>query len=222
MFTEYELQLRERFLAAPVTPAPPPWQAVFRPRTGLPIGGLLGIGFAAHPQESHDLIMVISQGGHGVFDTVTGALLARDRDPDADICDPTGPFLTCPGIGPLTGTQVRIAGLHGGGLHSTTEDGWSIDVVSPDWPHHRVLLSADGGLCHGPAGGDWWLIHHATHAPLRTTGFSPSGHTLAVATGTHLTLLTRVPSGPLGHAPAPTISCSQPETASSRAPASSA
>ncbi|WP_049578678.1 hypothetical protein [Streptomyces sp. SBT349] len=192
MFTEYEVQLRDRFLAAPLSPAPAPWRPAFHPRLATPIGGLLGIGFASDPGSGQDLVMVVSQGGHGVFDTTTGKLVARDRDPDPDISDPAGPHLTCPGLGPLAGTPVRIAGLHGGGLHATTDDGWSLDVVSPDWPHHRILLSTDGGLCHGPAGGVWWHIHHTSHSPLRTAGFSPTGHTLAVATSTDLTILTRV------------------------------
>ncbi|WP_079032082.1 hypothetical protein [Streptomyces specialis] len=192
MFTEYEVQLRERFLAAPVSPAPAPWHPVFGPAApAIRIGGLLGIGFARHPETGHDLVMVVSLDGHGLFDAATGARLARDRDPDPGTTDPTGPHLTCPGLGPLTGTPIPIAGLHGGGLHATTDDGWTLDVVSPDWPHHRVLLSTDGGLYHGPAGGDWWHIHHTTHAPLRTFGFSPTGRTLAVATSTDLMVLSR-------------------------------
>ncbi|MDT0308360.1 hypothetical protein RM780_15525 [Streptomyces sp. DSM 44917] len=190
-FSDHERQLRERFLAAPLAPAPPPWRPAFRPYPAMPIGGLLGIGFAAHPETGADLVMVVSVGGHGLFDAATGTLLARDRDPDPDIAEPAGPDLTCPGLGPLAGTPIRIAGLHGGGLHATTDDGWTLDVVSPDWPHHRILLSTDGGLCHGPTGGCWWHIHHTTHTTLRTTGFSPTGHTLAIATSGDLTLLTR-------------------------------
>ncbi|TDC66955.1 hypothetical protein [Streptomyces hainanensis] len=191
MFTDYQLQLRERFLSASVCAAPSPWRPVFRPGPTIPIGGLLGIGFTADPATGRDLVMVVSQDGHGVLDATDGTLLARDRAPDPDICDPTGPYLTCPGLGPLAGIQVRIAGLFGGGLHATTLDGWTLDVVSPDWPHQRVLLSTDGGLCHGPAGGCWWHIHHITGTALRTAGFSPSGHTLAIATSSDLTLLTR-------------------------------
>ncbi|WP_404870651.1 hypothetical protein ACI1MP_36490 [Kitasatospora griseola] len=41
----------------------------------------------------------------------------------APYCRPNpGPDLSCPGFGPLAGTEVRIAGLFGGGLHSTSED----------------------------------------------------------------------------------------------------
>ncbi|MEO3756249.1 hypothetical protein [Streptomyces sp. B6B3] len=191
MFTEHQQQLRERFQAAPVSPAPPPWRPVFQPVTTLSIGGLLGIGFAPDPASGRDLLMVVSQGGHGVFDAATGKLLARDRDPDPDVTEPAGPYLTVPGLGPLADDKVRIAGMHGGGLHTTTDDGWTLDVVSPDWPHARVLLSNDGGLCHGPVGTHWWHIHHATHSPLRAAGFSPTGQTLAIATSTDLTLLGR-------------------------------
>jgi hypothetical protein len=84
-----------------------------------------------------------------------------------------------------------IAGLFGGGLHATTGDGWTIDVVSPEWPHDRVLLSADGGSYDGPPGGTWWHIFDANYSELRAAGFSPSGQTLAVATISDLTLWTR-------------------------------
>ncbi|MGP4113654.1 hypothetical protein ACTWP5_22435 [Streptomyces sp. 4N509B] len=192
MFTEHQQQLRERFLAAPVTPAPAPWRPVFRPHPAIPIGGLFGVGFAPDPARTDDeLLMVVSQEGLGVFHVATGVLLARDRDPDPGSTEPSGPQLTVKGIGPLAGLPIPVAGLYGGGLHSMTSDGWTIDVVSPDWPHHRVLLSTDGGLYHGPTGTHWWHIHHATLAPLRTAGFSPSGNALVVATSTSLMLLTR-------------------------------
>ncbi|MFI6844260.1 hypothetical protein OG535_38680 [Kitasatospora sp. NBC_00085] len=189
MLSEYQQQLRDRFLAASVIPAPDPWQPVFARRT--PIGGLLGVGFGADPASGDDLLMVVSSNGHGLFDASTGQRLARDHDPDLDHSTPAGPNLTCPGLGPLAGTEVRIAGLFGGGLHSTTEDGWTVEVVSPDWPHHRVLLSADGGLCRGPAGEKWWHIFHAHYSELRAAGFSPSGRTLVVATSSDITLWTR-------------------------------
>ncbi|MFD9649058.1 hypothetical protein ACFWWN_37045, partial [Streptomyces sp. NPDC059082] len=126
--------------------------------------------------------------------------VARDRDPDPDTSTPDAvPELTCPGLGPIAGRPVRIAGLFGGGLHRTTPDGWTLDVVSPDWPHDRVILSADGGAHRGPAGGTWWHVFHSDHSELRAAGFSPSGLTLAVATSSDLTLWTR----PAPHLDAP-------------------
>ncbi|WP_369383231.1 hypothetical protein [Streptomyces sp. cg36] len=190
MITEYQQQLRERYLAAPVMTAPTPWQPGLDHR--IPIGGLLGIGFAVHPDTGHDLVMVVSSDGHGLFDAACGEKIARDRDPDPATSTPDAhPDLACPGLGPITGTPVRIAGLFGGGLHSTTPDGWTLDIVSPEWPHDRVILSADGGAHKGPAGGTWWHVLHSEHSQLRAAGFSPSGLTLAVATSSDLTLWTR-------------------------------
>jgi hypothetical protein len=187
--SDYQRRLRDRFLAAPLLPAPPPWHPV-PDRT--PIGGLLGIGFAVHPGNGHDLIMVVSHDGHGLFDAVTGEKVARDHDPGPGTETPDAtPDLTCPGLGPLTGTRVRIAGVFGGGLHATAPGGWSLDVVAPEWPHRRVLLSTDGGICQGPPGQNWWHIFHAEHSDFRAAGFSPSGRTLAVATSGDLALWTR-------------------------------
>ncbi|MER7735148.1 hypothetical protein ABTX80_30055 [Streptomyces erythrochromogenes] len=190
MITNHQQRLRERYLAATVMPAPEPWRPV--PDRRIPVGGLLGIGFAVHPDSGHDLVMVVSGAGHGLFDAVTGERIARDRDPDPDTGTPdASPDLTCPGLGPVEGAPVRIAGLFGGGLHSTTPDGWTLDVVSPEWPRDRVLLSADGGAHRGPAGGTWWHVFHSDHSELRAAGFSPSGLTLAVATSSDLSLWTR-------------------------------
>lgn len=79
MLTEHQQRLREQLLAAPVVPAPPPWQRVGeRP---VLVGGLLGIGFAVAPDSGHDLVMVVSHAGHALLDATTGARLARERDP---------------------------------------------------------------------------------------------------------------------------------------------
>ncbi|MFC9795676.1 hypothetical protein ACFVJI_23920 [Streptomyces sp. NPDC127584] len=195
MISDYQRRLREQCLSVPVIAPPFPWHPV--PNGIIPIGGLLGIGFALAPDDGRDLVMVVSADGHGLFDTVTGEKIARDRDPDPDGSTPdAAPDLSCPGLGPIASTRVRIAGLFGGGLHTTTEDGWTLEVVSPEWPHHRVLLSTDGGIPHnGPHGHGWWHIFDADYSELRTAGFSPSGRTLAVATSSDLTLWTRQAPG---------------------------
>lgn len=185
----YQRAMRDRLLAAPVVPTPEPWRTL----PLVPVGGLLGIGFASHPDSGHDLVMVVSHDGHGLFDGVTGERIARDRDPDPEDSTPDSVAdLSCPGLGPITGSRVHIAGLFGGGLHTTTADGWALEVVTPAWPHDRVLLSNDGGLPHaGPHGERWWHILHANCSELRAFGFSPSGQTLAVATSSDLSLWTR-------------------------------
>ncbi|WP_424871997.1 hypothetical protein [Streptomyces sp. SAI-229] len=201
MLTAYQRAMRGRLLAAPVVPAPEPWQPVFESPYGVPVGGLLGIGFATHPGSGHDLVMVVSFDGHGLFDAVTGERLARDRDPEDGAPDAVAD-LSCPGLGPVAGSRVRVAGLFGGGLHTTTADGWTLEVVTPAWPNDRVLLSSDGGLPHaGPHGERWWHIFHSDHSTLRAAGFSPSGRTIAVATSSDLFLWTRgTDYGPSGGA----------------------
>jgi hypothetical protein len=195
LISAYQRQLCERFLAAPVVAPPVPWRPVLDRRT--PVGGLLGIGFAVAPGTGHDLVMVVSVDGHGLFDATSGEKIARDRDPDPDTSTPDAvPDLSCPGLGPISGTRVPIAGLFGGGLHTTTADGWTLEVVSPEWPNDRVLLSADGGMPHnGPHGEKWWHIFHSDYSTLRAVGFSPSGRTLAVATSSDLTFWTRPTDG---------------------------
>ncbi|MEV7325489.1 hypothetical protein [Streptomyces sp. NPDC093970] len=193
--SDYQRAMRNRILAAPVVPAPAPWRPVFEHAYGTPVGGLLGIGFATDPDDGRDLVMVVSSDGHGLFDAVTGEKIARDRDPAPEDSTPDAVAdLSCPGLGPIAGSRVRIAGLFGGGLHTTTEDGWTLEVVTPAWPNEQVLLSVDGGLPHaGPHGVDWWHIFHSTYSTFRAAGFSPSGRTIAVATSSDLSLWTREP-----------------------------
>ncbi|WP_327719071.1 hypothetical protein OG381_29350 [Streptomyces sp. NBC_00490] len=194
--TAYQAELRDRMLAAPVVPAPEPWRSVFE--GGVPVGGLLGIGFATHPGNGRDLVMVVSGDGHGLFDAVTGERIARDRDPDPDAEEcgrDAPPGLLCRGLGPIAGRRVHVAGLLGGALHTSSGDGWVLEVVSPDWPHDRVLLSRGSSMSHrAPHGEGWWHIFHSTWSELRAVGFSPSGRTLAVATSSDVTLWTRAPA----------------------------
>ncbi|GLW44856.1 hypothetical protein Stsp02_05180 [Streptomyces sp. NBRC 14336] len=194
MTTPYQRDLRDRLLAAPVRPAPEPWRPVFGPyrKPEFPpcaaVGGLLGIGFATHPGTGHDLVLVVSGAGHGLFDAVTGEKIARDRDPDEGV---SGADLTCPGLGPIAGRRVPVAGIDGGGLHAGTQDGWWVEVEVPQWPEERVLLSNGGRFHNSPHGEGWWHILHSRYSTFRAAGFSPSGRTLAVATSSDLTLWTR-------------------------------
>lgn len=197
MLTEYQQRLREKYLSASLTGPPEPWQAIGERGLFVPVGGLEGVGFGVHPATGGDVLMVVSLGGFGLLDATTGAEIARDRDPDPQVATPDGPDLACPGIGVLTGTRVTIAGLFGGGLHTTTKDGWTIDVVAPEWPFHRVVLSADGGVNAGEPGTSWWQVFDDQgHGEFRAAGFSPSGRTLVVATSSDVTLFAR--SAPRG------------------------
>jgi hypothetical protein len=192
VLTAYQEQLRIKYLAAPLVEPPAPWRRIPEHWGYVPVGGLQGVGFGVEPDIGADLLMVVSKDGFGLIDATTGAKIARDREPNPEVATPEGPDLACPGIGVLTGTRVRIAGLFGGGLHATTEDGWTLDVVAPEWPHHRVILSADGGGNSGEPGTTWWhIFDDQGHGEFRAAGFSPSGSTLVVATASDVTLFVR-------------------------------
>ncbi|MDI9833496.1 hypothetical protein QMY38_20070 [Streptomyces sp. KAU_LT] len=172
---------------APVAPPPDPWRGVFAPAYAVPVGGLVGIGFATHPDSGHDLVLAVSHSGHGLFDAVTGERIARDDDPDPEDALPDeASGLSCSGLGPIAGSRVRVAGLFGGGLRTTTEDGWSLEVAGKVRSGEGVLLSRAGRE------GERW-IPDIDRTELRAAGFSPSGQTLAVATSSDLALWTRRP-----------------------------
>ncbi|MFF2749332.1 hypothetical protein ACFVVA_27780 [Kitasatospora sp. NPDC058048] len=184
--TPHQQHLRDRIMAAGVTAPPEPWRPVGR---GLiAVGGLLGIGFAVHPESGHDLVLTVSHGGHGLFDAVTGLKLARDHEPAED---PDGLDLSCPGLGQVADVRIPVAGTWGGGLHTAAEGGWHIEVVAPEWPHHRVLLASGRGPWQGEHGESWWLVLDSDRSVFRAAGFSPTGRTLAVATSSDLTLWSR-------------------------------
>ncbi len=182
--------LRARFRDAKVGPAPPPWRPPAAAPRGIAVGGLLGVGFHAHPETGADLLLVASSRGRGLFDCATGERLARDRADDYD--EPDGPDLSCAGIGVLAGRRVRMAGLYGGGLHHVTPDAWTIRAVAPAWPNQRVMLVHP---FHEPAAdpdrGGWHVIYDDRPCELRAAGFAPSGNTLVVASSCDVVLFVR-------------------------------
>lgn len=118
---------------------PSPWRVVRRY-----IAGVTAVGFAPRT----DLLLVLSHSGRGVLDPVTGDVLARSDDTDFE--DDPYP-VSAPGIGPLEGQRIAVAGLWGGGLPAFTPDGWWVSVVAPDWPDEGVVLVPPGRA--GPVGG---------------------------------------------------------------------
>ena len=63
MLSDYQMELRAKFLAAPVTAPPEPWRHLNQPWRYIPVGGLEGVGFGVHPQTGVDLLMVVSMDG---------------------------------------------------------------------------------------------------------------------------------------------------------------
>ena len=144
---------------------PAPWRYVTR----VHLGGVYGVGYG----ESSDLLLVVSAAGRGVFDCLTGDRIARDHDDNEAWYSEDGLFAE--GIGPLQGTRVSIAGIHGGGLRLTTSDGWSLELVSPNWPNSFLLLRPPWR-----SGMDYWkdafkVAPSADDDVITAYGFSPTG-----------------------------------------------
>lgn len=165
-------ELRKRLRRVPLGEPPAPW----RKASVHTVGGLTGVGFA----EGSDLLLVVSHQGRGLFDCPCGTRIARDEEPPhRGWYDPIRLIAT--GIGPLCDQPIRIAGLHGGGLPTCTDDGWRTTKIAPDWPRESIVLDPRNstvlveGLSHGS-------IRIAEDIDIRAHGFSETGLSLIVAT----------------------------------------
>jgi hypothetical protein len=109
--------------------------AQWGPIRPIPVGGLVAVGFL----DEHRIV-IGSHSGLGVFDARDGTRLDRVEDPDggynwlrespprAAYTDGEGEHL------------VEVAGLWGGSLPETTDDGWTCSPV----PAGAVLSGPDG------------------------------------------------------------------------------
>ncbi len=158
-----------------VSPPPEPWEL----RGGSGVGGLTEVGFG----PGTDMLLVVSHQGRGVFDCATGERIARDRLDDYSYHH--GTKLLANGIGLLEGKQIPLAGLAGGGLASSTEDGWSVDDFVLDWPDHTLLLSGPHSWPYDVNGPLWKL---GIESELRAWGFSSTGKTLVLATSSDVVI----------------------------------
>jgi hypothetical protein len=180
MSDEYQRKLRERLERLPFGDVPKPWRVV----GGSGIGGLTEIGFA----DGSDDLLVVSHQGRGLFDCLNGERLARDREELFENADGSG--LTAPGIGKYEMTIFRMAGLCGGGLMTSTRDGWGIHVVHLPWPIHVVFLTSNFKELNDDTG-HVTKIGNDEPCSYRAAGFSPTGRTFVIATSCELTIYGR-------------------------------
>ncbi|MEM9646551.1 MAG: hypothetical protein AAF989_16280, partial [Planctomycetota bacterium] len=106
MSDSHQDQLRKQLEHMPVSEPPAPWSVI----GGSAVGGLTEIGFV----PGTDDLLVLSSQGRGMFDTLSGAKIARDSNDAFD--NPDTSWLTAPAIGRHNGATVSLAGLVGGGL----------------------------------------------------------------------------------------------------------
>ena len=163
--------------------APPaPW----RTSGVFAVPGLEAIGF----DRSGELLLVVSQEGRGVIDCVSGEKVARKHG-DTGAHQPPH-LLQAQGIGPLDGATVAMSGRHGGGLPRVTHDGWSLEVVTLEWPTQDVLLVPPGlSLFATDEDGPARFTRIESDPDLQACGFSYTGRSLVVATATDLLIYHR-------------------------------
>ena len=122
MNTKHLDPLRKELRGLQTVPPPKPWHKV----SMVAVGGLRAVGF----DRNSELLLVVSSAGRGVIDCQSGKKIARDEGEYYE----HGSFLEAVGIGPLEGKAIRISGSAGGGLPTATDDGWSIELVTLEWP----------------------------------------------------------------------------------------
>ena len=143
------------------------------------IGGLIQVGFA--PQS--DCLLVVSHQGRGVFDCVSGQKIARDANETWwQYFDEA--TLLAEGIGQFEHQKIRTAGLFGGSLSATTEDGWTlfenlenstqVFLKHKSWADGEAKFVGDGEVCE-----------------MRAFGFSSTGNSFIIATSCDITIYAR-------------------------------
>jgi hypothetical protein len=172
--------LRAELGSLKLTQPPSPWRKV----SMIAVGGLRAVGF----DRQSELLLVVSYAGRGVIDCKTGERIARD---DSEYFEDTR-FMEAQGIGPLEGLTLRVSGGQGGGLPTSTHDGWSVEVLTREWPEQEVLIlepfaSLYDILQRKPSR----FQKIAVESELRAFGFSYTGRTLIIASSSDIVIFGR-------------------------------
>lgn len=153
------------------------------------VGGLENIGF-----DQADTVTVLSSQGIGLFDCLTGKRIFRDTSSWWESYDPV--TATVPGCDILAGETIRICGLEKPDfLSKESSDGWRVECTDPepdDAPFEKYLVRKIF-LSH-KSSGHHEFIGKDSACELRAFGFSPTGHSLVVATSCDLVIWSRIQS----------------------------
>lgn len=89
--------------------------------------------------------------------------------------------------------MVRMSGILGGGLPTTTQDGWSLEVITLEWPENNILLvepycSIYDVLYNKPPK----FKKIGRESELTACGFSFTGNTFIVASSSDITVFGRI------------------------------
>ena len=127
---------KKKLLSLQIEKPPSPWQH----KTTILIGGLCSVGFDRDTEN----LLILSHQGRGVVDCSTGEKTARDKEDYYE-----NKYLEAEGIGCLSGKIIRMAGLDGGGLPTSTEDGWCLELVTINFLEEMILLVEPGSDLYG-------------------------------------------------------------------------
>ncbi len=87
--------------------------------------------------------------------------------------------------------QQHEAGLFGGGLTHTTEDGWFLEEEAQAWPTRSILLTApDTDECETRTNAV--VVGDSGACELRAFGSSQTGRSFVIATNCALEIFTRM------------------------------
>ncbi len=143
------------------------------------VGGLTEIGFS---ESKPNLLLVISSSGRGLFDCSSLKKIERDYNEDFEIDYSS---LICSGIGELKNEQIKICGLHGGGLPLGNSKGDFLEIMALDWPNVDVIFQPNWTSIYTEED-----LNQCTRifraGVLRAYGFSQSGKYFVIATSSDL------------------------------------
>ncbi len=158
---------------------PPPWEL----QTVISVDGLSSDGFDRDTEN----FLILSHSGRGVVNCSTGEKTARDYEDYYE-----NKYLEAEGIGCLKGKLIKMAGLLGGGLPISTEDGWCLESMTINFPEEMILLVEPGSdlygmTCNRPDN----FTKIEQQANIRAYGFSYTGQSFIVATSSDVSIYNR-------------------------------
>ncbi|MGB3759318.1 MAG: hypothetical protein WBA07_23550 [Rivularia sp. (in: cyanobacteria)] len=157
----------------------PPWKF----KTAILVGGLCSVGF----DRDTDNLLIVSHSGRGVVDCSTCKKIARDREYYYE-----NKYLEAEGIGCLSGKIIKMAGIDGGGLPTSTEDGWCLELVTINFPQEMIFLVEPGSDLYSMTynrSDNFTKIEQ--RESIRAYGFSYTGQSFIIATSSDLIIYNR-------------------------------
>jgi hypothetical protein len=181
--TEHERNVLREALSVEEGEPPLPW----RREALIFAGGVIAAGWTREEN-----ILLVSHSGFGIF-TPSGAQLQRDHDVKRAYSALSWESLTF--TIPQQRGVVPVFGINGGEGCHLTSDGWSVDLIYPQWPRTRVLLRAPSGQGVGNrgsfAGATRLQIEGLDIHDWLRAAFSPSGKRLMVVGSSGCLVFTR-------------------------------